>query len=176
MYESNDKMVSHPDHYQSNDGLEVIKVIEAFTADLTGPDAYYAGNIIKYACRWPKKNGVQDLEKLIWYATELVERLKSKEISTGTPIDETINKNPDRIYSPSILFNIFKGMYPDWEVPDGAYQKGAEVNTIYIWPNGVNDNDCLLFYYGGPDDSWLAECIKEFFELKEPEEYKPKEE
>lgn len=31
MYESNDKMVSHPKHYQSKSGLEVIDVIEAFT-------------------------------------------------------------------------------------------------------------------------------------------------
>lgn len=31
MYESPDKMVSHPAHYQSETGLEVIDVIEAFT-------------------------------------------------------------------------------------------------------------------------------------------------
>ena len=30
MYESDDKMVSHPDHYKSESGLEVIDVIEAF--------------------------------------------------------------------------------------------------------------------------------------------------
>jgi hypothetical protein len=34
MYESKDKMVSHPDHYQSANGLEVIDCIEAFTAGL----------------------------------------------------------------------------------------------------------------------------------------------
>ena len=28
MYETNDKMVSHPAHYQSETGLEVIDVIE----------------------------------------------------------------------------------------------------------------------------------------------------
>ena len=38
MYESSDKMVSHPDHYQSETGLEVIDVIEAFTFDLKGED------------------------------------------------------------------------------------------------------------------------------------------
>lgn len=36
MYESDDKMVSHPSHYQSETGLEVIDVIEAFTFDLKG--------------------------------------------------------------------------------------------------------------------------------------------
>lgn len=36
MYESDNKMVSHPSHYQSETGLEVIDVIEAFTFDLKG--------------------------------------------------------------------------------------------------------------------------------------------
>ena len=36
MYESEDRMVSHPDHYISETGMEVIDVIEAFTFDLKG--------------------------------------------------------------------------------------------------------------------------------------------
>lgn len=79
MYESNDKNVSHPGYYQSESGLEVIDVIEAFTSDLKGITAVDAGNIIKYACRWSKKNGTQDLEKLIWYAQHLIEHLKKEE-------------------------------------------------------------------------------------------------
>ena len=39
MYESEDKMVSHPDHYISETGMEVIDVIEAFTFDLKGIEA-----------------------------------------------------------------------------------------------------------------------------------------
>ena len=34
MYESKDVMVSHPSHYKSKNGMEVIDVIEAFTSDL----------------------------------------------------------------------------------------------------------------------------------------------
>lgn len=63
MYESDDKIVSHPSHYQSETGLEVIDVIEAFTFDLKGIEATDTGNIIKYACRWKNKNGIQDLKK-----------------------------------------------------------------------------------------------------------------
>ena len=59
-YESTDKMVSHPDHYQSKTGLEVIEVIEAFTSYLTGIEAVDTANVIKYICRWKKKNGLQD--------------------------------------------------------------------------------------------------------------------
>lgn len=76
MYESTDNKVSHPDHYQSETGLEVIDVIEAFTFDLRGIEATDTGNIIKYACRWKNKNGVQDLEKIMWYTQHLIDHVK----------------------------------------------------------------------------------------------------
>lgn len=75
MYESKDKMVSHPSHYQSETGLEVIDVIEAFTSDLKGIEATDTGNIIKYICRWKHKNGLQDLEKAKWYLDHLIEHI-----------------------------------------------------------------------------------------------------
>lgn len=76
MYESADKMVSHPPHYQSETGLEVIDVIEAFTFDLKGIEATDTGNIIKYICRWKQKNGLQDLEKARWYLEHLIDHVK----------------------------------------------------------------------------------------------------
>ncbi len=79
MYESEDPMVSHPSHYKAENGLEVIDVIEAFTEGLEGIEATDTANIIKYACRWKQKGGVQDLEKIIWYAKHLVEHLKKEE-------------------------------------------------------------------------------------------------
>lgn len=78
-YESEDVMVSHPNHYQTSGGLEVIDIIEAVVADLRGIEATDTGNIIKYACRWKKKNGVQDLEKIMWYTQHLINHLKSEE-------------------------------------------------------------------------------------------------
>lgn len=77
MYESTDQNVSHPDHYQSKTGLEVIDVIEAFTDGLEGIEATDTGNVIKYICRWKKKNGLQDLEKALWYLQHLVYHLKN---------------------------------------------------------------------------------------------------
>lgn len=73
MYESDDKMVSHPAHYQSETGLEVIDAIEAFTFDLKGIEAVDTGNVIKYICRWKHKNGVQDLKKCMWYLQHLID-------------------------------------------------------------------------------------------------------
>lgn len=78
-YESNDKMVSHPSHYQSETGLEVIDVIEAFTFDLKGIEAVDTANIIKYICRWPNKNGLQDLKKAMWYLQHLINHVESLE-------------------------------------------------------------------------------------------------
>ena len=71
--QNDDNMVSHPSHYQSENGLEVIDVIEAFTFDLKGIEATDTGNIIKYICRWKKKNGLQDLKKAMWYLNHLIE-------------------------------------------------------------------------------------------------------
>lgn len=73
MYESKDVMVSHPAHYQSETGLEVI---EAFTFDLKGIEATDTGNVLKYMCRWKNKNGVQDLEKARWYLEHLIDHVK----------------------------------------------------------------------------------------------------
>ena len=72
-------MVSHPAHYQSETGLEVIDVIEAFTFDLKGIEATDTGNVLKYMCRWKNKNGVQDLEKARWYLEHLIDHVKSLE-------------------------------------------------------------------------------------------------
>lgn len=76
MYECNDKMVSHPSHYQSETGLEVIDVIEAFTFDLRGIEATDTGNVIKYIYRWKAKNGLQDLKKAQWYLSHLIEHVE----------------------------------------------------------------------------------------------------
>lgn len=72
-------MVNHPPHYQSETGLEVIDVIEAFTFDLKGIEATDTGNIIKYICRWKGKNGLQDLKKAMWYLNHLIDHVEKVE-------------------------------------------------------------------------------------------------
>lgn len=75
-YESADKMVSHPAHYNSKNGIEAIDAIEAATENLSGVIATDTGNIIKYAFRHGKKGTqIQDVEKIIWYATHLYNKL-----------------------------------------------------------------------------------------------------
>ena len=84
MYECDDNMVSHPSHYQSETGLEVIDVIEAFTFDLKGIEATDTGNILKYICRWKNKNGLQDLKKARWYLDHLIEHVQKLEEENNT--------------------------------------------------------------------------------------------
>ena len=71
-------LVNHPGHYQSKNGLEVINVIDAFTEGIDGPEAAYTANVIKYICRWKKKNGLEDLKKAQWYLNRLITSVESK--------------------------------------------------------------------------------------------------
>lgn len=71
------EMVNHPEYYQSGK-IETIDVIEEFTKDLKGIEASDTANIIKYACRWKRKNGVEDLRKLVWYANHLINHIETK--------------------------------------------------------------------------------------------------
>lgn len=69
--------VNHPAHYQSKSGLETIDVIEAFCDYLNGIEAVCTANIIKYICRWKKKNGIEDLRKAAWYLNRLISHVEN---------------------------------------------------------------------------------------------------
>lgn len=63
--------VNHPKHYTQG-GIECIDALEAATSKLSGIEAVCTANAIKYLWRWKEKNGVQDLEKSIWYTNKLI--------------------------------------------------------------------------------------------------------
>lgn len=71
--------VDHPNHYQSETGLEAWDVIEAFTFDLKGVEAFDTGNILKYICRWKRKNGLEDLKKAKRYLEHLIDHVEKIE-------------------------------------------------------------------------------------------------
>lgn len=68
--------VNHPSHYKAKNGMEVIDVIEAFTANLNGYEASHTANVIKYICRWKEKNGLEDLKKAQWYLDRLIKNIE----------------------------------------------------------------------------------------------------
>ena len=63
-------MVNHPEHYTSS-SIETIDMIESITAE--GFHYYLEGNILKYLARYRHKNGIQDLQKALWYLNKLIE-------------------------------------------------------------------------------------------------------
>lgn len=71
--ETKEDVVNHPKHYQMAGGLEVIDFIIGATEGLDGKDGYFVGNILKYVCRYSKKNGLEDLKKAQWYLNKLIE-------------------------------------------------------------------------------------------------------
>lgn len=79
MVENSESRVAHPAHYQTSNGLETIDVMEAFTEDMAGYEAVCTSNVLKYICRWKKKNGLEDLKKAEWYLKRLIERIESSE-------------------------------------------------------------------------------------------------
>ena len=70
-------VVQKPEHYNTNlpEGVEVIDIIAAQTAPLSGMQAVAQANVVKYVLRWQKKNGVQDLEKARFYLDRLIGEL-----------------------------------------------------------------------------------------------------
>ena len=77
--------VNHPDHYQMKNGLEAIDIIDS----VTDVKAFCKGNAIKYICREEDKNGIEDLEKAVWYLQYLID-YKKKELKKA--IDEATQK------------------------------------------------------------------------------------
>ena len=62
--------VHHPPHYQTDQGLEAVDVIEAFFYD-----NFHLGNAFKYIARAGRKGDyVEDLQKAAWYLQREIER------------------------------------------------------------------------------------------------------
>lgn len=55
----------HAAHYKKM-AIEPIEYIEANGLGM------HEGNIVKYITRWRDKDGVKDLEKVVWYAQRLI--------------------------------------------------------------------------------------------------------
>lgn len=111
--------VSHPNHYQSKSGLEVIDVIRAFTEDCDGIEGYYTGNILKYMCRWKKKNGLEDLQKARQYLDWLIELEDSsaKEEKKEPPKNGRYSMSDDNCFTP---WQIRPQITPPYPIPESC--------------------------------------------------------
>lgn len=71
------EMVNHPDHY-NHGNIECIDALVACIEGLDGVEGFCTANAVKYLWRWKFKNGVQDLDKAIWYINYLKEYVDGK--------------------------------------------------------------------------------------------------
>ena len=55
--------------------------MDAFTEGLEGIDAVDTAQVIKYICRWKKKNGLEDLKKAKWYLDHLISKVSDQRIT-----------------------------------------------------------------------------------------------
>lgn len=67
---SSDSEINHPVRYNRGN-IEVIDFIEDQKL------GFHEGNIIKYVCRYPDKNGIEDLKKAKWYLERLIIKLEN---------------------------------------------------------------------------------------------------
>lgn len=72
--DTKDDVINHPNHYTAYSR----EVIDTMQGDMTPEEftGYLKGNIIKYISRYQGKNGLEDLNKAIWYATKLRDVVK----------------------------------------------------------------------------------------------------
>lgn len=143
--------VNHPSHYQSGK-FEVIDIIEEFTKDYSGAEAFAMGNVIKYVLRSGKKNGIEDLKKAQWYLNYLIKDMEVKEanrILVSRPIlhsEKGLNMGKNRITpldkQAEELFNTVMNSLSDEKTAD-------PVEGFDISDDDVNEDDDL----GGDESS-----------------------
>ena len=67
--------VNKPIHYNQA-GIECIEAIEAMTENMSSKVAPHAANVLRYLWRHEYKNGLEDIDKAIWYLNRLRDRYK----------------------------------------------------------------------------------------------------
>ena len=75
-----------PNHYDLGlgHGLEVMDLIRANAAGLTGFQGFAFGNILKYVLRFRRKNGLEDLLKAKTYLDQLIQSLQDASVTHDT--------------------------------------------------------------------------------------------
>lgn len=139
---SND-IINHPNHYKTQKGLETIDVIEAFTEGLHGGFATNTGNVIKYICRWNKKNGLEDLKKARWYLNRLIDMVESGK--DNIPETEEEQVVPDDSWD-DILSSL----------DDGTYKTRFKVGDTRVLDLGPEGRIPMRLV--GIDEGVLANC------------------
>ena len=83
--------VNHPKHYNSHpSGIEAISITEYMSFNI--------GNAIKYLWRQEMKNGIEDLQKAVFYIKREIERLEREELNKHQMSfnrEDLVHSNPE---------------------------------------------------------------------------------
>ena len=126
-----DDNVNHPDHYQSEGGLETIDVIKEFTKGLNGVEAFAIGNTLKYICRFDKKNGVEDLKKAKWYIDHVIEYRESGRKNHDAMIDSIVELMKVRLDKDGYLI-VGEGAAVELDIPPEMFEKAYKKLDVEV--------------------------------------------
>lgn len=103
-------IINHPKHYTTGK-FEVIDIIkDKLTAEQF--EGYLVGNVMKYIMRYRHKNGVEDLEKAVWYLSKLINELEPKK---DYDCDNCGNKGDKEYCERCTTARIPGAIPPEWE-------------------------------------------------------------
>ena len=93
--DTKDDLINHPNHYTAYSR----EVIDTMQGDMTSEEftGYLKGNIIKYISRYQGKNGVEDLNKAIWYVTKLRDVVKDMKDEQKPKVHPFIKVDADEL-------------------------------------------------------------------------------
>lgn len=114
-------MVDHPSHYSGS--IEAIDAIAAATAGLTGVEAFDTGNALKYLWRWKRKNGIEDLNKAVWYIQHLIKHLEGTRVKTEAEAETKIEAIETQ---PSLNKYLTMKVDGDKDITDPFYMNSAD--------------------------------------------------
>ena len=93
--DTKDDIINHPNHYTAYSR----EVIDTMQGDMTSEEftGYLKGNIIKYISRYRGKDGVEDLDKAIWYVTKLRDVVKDMKDEQKPKVHPFIKVDADEL-------------------------------------------------------------------------------
>ena len=110
--------INHPKHYTCSAAKcsTCNAIIECI--DVTRHHEFNIGNSIKYLWRYKYKNGIEDLQKAIWYINDEIEKMNCLDIPTP--------KTDLKIYPPGILLRTEK------DVMEAFLRRHKLINSSYF--------------------------------------------
>lgn len=118
----------NPSHYK-NGKIECIDALEAATVGKTGIEAVCTANVIKYLWRYEDKNGVEDVQKAVWYINKLMNVLTDRQLK-GDAVNSNIKTESWTKEASSVPITLI-----------GTYEQDNHIHDVYYVDADVKEGD-----------------------------------